>query len=75
MERFKVGSKCGRRLGLLLTIIFCFGIVTLICPVDAAKAESKLAGKEVLIGAAWGITGTWRDWTTKNMIAAQMAVK
>ncbi len=75
MERFKGGSKCGWKLGVLLTIIFCFGIITLICPVDAARAESKLAGKEVLIGAAWGLTGTWRDWTTKNMIAAQMAVE
>jgi branched-chain amino acid transport system substrate-binding protein len=75
METFKVGSKCGRKLGLLLTIIFCFGIITLICPVDAARAESKLAGKEVKIGAAWGLTGMWRDWTTKNEIAAQMAIE
>ncbi|MGD9041168.1 MAG: ABC transporter substrate-binding protein, partial [Desulfobacteraceae bacterium] len=75
MQRFKVGSKGGRKLGLLLTIIFCFGIITLICPMDTVRAESKMAGKEVLIGAAWGLTGTWRDWTTKNMIAAQMAVE
>ena len=55
MERFKVGSKFGWRLGVLLTIIVCFGIITLICPIDSVRAESKLAGKEVRIGAAWGL--------------------
>jgi branched-chain amino acid transport system substrate-binding protein len=75
MERFKLGSKGGRKLGLLLTIILCLGIITLVCPTDTVRAESKLAGKEVRIGAAWGLTGMWRDWTTKNEIAAQMAIQ
>jgi branched-chain amino acid transport system substrate-binding protein len=75
MERIKGGSKRGRKLFVLLTIIFCFGIITLICPMDTLRAESKLAGKEVRIGAAWGLTGMWRDWTTKNEIAAKMAIE
>jgi branched-chain amino acid transport system substrate-binding protein len=44
-------------------------------PPTAAFAQDKLSGKEVLIGAAWGLMGMWRDWSTKNLIAAEMAVE
>jgi len=38
-------------------------------------AQTKLAGKEVLIGGAFGYTGKWKDWIAKNEIAVDMAVK
>lgn len=75
MERSKVRFKSGWKLVLSLTVLLCLGAITFIYPFQAARAESKLAGKEVRIGAAWGMTGTWRDWTTKNAIAAQMATE
>jgi branched-chain amino acid transport system substrate-binding protein len=39
-----------------------------------AGAQTKLTGKEVLIGGAFGYTGKWKDWITKNEIAVDMAV-
>jgi len=75
MERFKVDSRGVWKRGFILILILAFGVLSLICPLDGARAEDKLAGKEVLIGSAWGLTGTWRDWTTKNMIAAEIAVE
>ena len=39
-----------------------------------AGAQTKLAGREVLIGGAFGYTGKWKDWITKNEIAVDMAV-
>jgi len=42
---------------------------------QVAWAGSKLAGKEVKIGAAFGLTGMWSDWTKKNEIAAQIAIE
>ena len=75
MKRSKVRSRSGWELVLSLTILLCLGVITFIYPFHAARAESKLAGKEVRIGAAWGLTGTWRDWTSKNAIAAQMAIE
>jgi branched-chain amino acid transport system substrate-binding protein len=47
----------------------------LLVPSGEPLAQAKLAGKEVLIGGAWGLTGMWRDWTTKNEIAAQIAIE
>lgn len=75
MDRFKTGSKSGWRLGVLLTVVLFFGAITLIYPFHTAIAASKLAGKEIRIGAAFGQTGHWRDWIRKNTIAAEMAVE
>jgi branched-chain amino acid transport system substrate-binding protein len=75
MDRFKPGSKSGWKLGLLLTVILCFGVITFIYPLDTVRAQSKLAGKEVIIGVAFGETGHWRDWIRKNKIAVEMAVE
>ena len=60
----------------ILLTTFLFLMVTLLGPDpdQAAWAESKMAGKEVKIGAAWGLSGMWRDWTKKNEIAAQIAI-
>ena len=53
----------------LVAASFCLG------PVQATWAESKVTGKEVKIGAAFGLTGMWSDWTKKNEIAAQIAIE
>jgi branched-chain amino acid transport system substrate-binding protein len=74
MDRIKAGSKSGWKLGLLLTVILCFGVITFIYPLDTVKAEFKLAGKEVRIGAAFGMTGIWSSWNQRNMIAAGIAI-
>ncbi len=73
MDRFS--SKSGWKLGLLLTVILCFGVISFIYPLDTVRAESKLAGKEVRIGFAFGETGTWADWIRKNKISVEMAVE
>jgi branched-chain amino acid transport system substrate-binding protein len=75
MDRFKTGSKSGWRLGVLLTVILFFGAITLIFPFHNAVAQPKLAGKEIRIGAAFGVTGVFRDWIRKNKIAIEMAVE
>jgi len=75
MKRIKDFSRTGGILILSVTILWLVGgIVSLSAP-RSACAQAKLAGKEVLIGGAWGLTGMWRDWTTKNEIAAQIAIE
>jgi len=61
----------------VLGIFFLVLVVTSFClgPVQVTWADSKVAGKEVKIGAAWGLSGMWRDWTKKNEIAAQIAIE
>lgn len=75
MERFRVYSRSGWKLGLLLMSILCFGAITFLYPLGSLRAESRLAGKEVRIGAAFAVTGHFRDWIVKNQIAAEMAVE
>jgi branched-chain amino acid transport system substrate-binding protein len=38
-------------------------------------ATSKLAGEEIKIGFACGLTGSCRDWCKNNLIAAEMAIE
>lgn len=59
---------------LLMGFFICLAAGVLLCPSPALYAEAKLAGKEIKIGAPWGLTGLWRDWTTKNEIAAKIAI-
>ncbi len=75
MKEIQDTSRIGRNVILCATILwFVGGVVPLFAP-GSACAQAKLAGKEVLIGGAWGLTGMWRDWTTKNEIAAQIAIE
>jgi len=73
MSRSNLQSRSGWKAILLATAIFLWGISFF--PGDIPRAEAQLAGKEVLLGANWGLTGMWRDYTTKNVIAAQIAVE
>lgn len=75
MRRFGGVSGRGRGKGIHFMIIVCLLTILFILPMGVAKAEFRLAGKEVRIGAAWGLTGMWRDWTSKNVIAAEMAIE
>jgi branched-chain amino acid transport system substrate-binding protein len=65
---------CGWKRVLILAVLFSCGPVISFGP-EPAGAADKLSGKEVLIGATWGLTGMWRDYTTKNVIAAQIAIE
>ncbi len=38
-------------------------------------ARGELAGKEIRIGFACGLTGSCRDWCKNNLIAAEMAIE
>ncbi len=75
MNKSKKCSKSGWKLVLLITFIVLVGAGLCLHPSQVAWAGSKLAGKEVKIGAAWGLTGMWSDWTKKNEIAAQIAIE
>ena len=75
MEKFKVSPRISSKLVLFVTFCLFAGTTVFLSPFPASGAEPKLAGKEVLIGAAWGLTGMWRDWTTKNAIVAQIAIE
>ena len=74
MEKM-IGRTRNMRLVVLIATLFFLATMALgIFPGQGICAESKLAGSEVKIGAAFGLTGMWRDFTTKNTIAAQIAI-
>jgi branched-chain amino acid transport system substrate-binding protein len=74
MEKMK-GRPRDMRMVISIGTLFLFMAMGLgIFPGRGICSEAKLAGTEVKIGAAFGLTGMWRDFTTKNMIAAQMAI-
>ena len=73
MSRSNLQSRSGWKAILLATAMLLGGISFF--PGVIPRAEAQLAGKEVLIGATWGLTGMWRDYTTKNVIAAQIAIE
>ncbi len=75
MNKSKKCSKSGWKLVLLITFIVLVGAGLCLHPSQVAWAGSKLAGKEIKIGAAFGLTGMWSDWTKKNEIAAQIAIE
>jgi len=75
MHRKKIHFRSSWKLALWMMFFLCLGTSLGFYPFPALGAEAKLAGKEVRIGAAWGLTGMWRDWTTKNAIGAQMAIE
>jgi branched-chain amino acid transport system substrate-binding protein len=75
MNTSKIGSKSGRILFLFITFVVLVVAGFCLYPAQSARAGSKLAGNEVKIGAAWGLTGMWGDWTKKNEIAAQIAIE
>jgi branched-chain amino acid transport system substrate-binding protein len=69
-RRIPMGKK-----GLVLCAVLVVWVLSCVWYAQPTWAQSKLAGKEVLIGATWGLTGMWRDFTTKNEIAAQIAIE
>jgi branched-chain amino acid transport system substrate-binding protein len=75
MNTSKRCSKSGWKLVLLITFVVVMGAGLCLQTSQVAWAGSKLAGKEVKIGAAFGLTGMWSDWTKKNEIAAQIAIE
>ncbi len=75
MHKSKDHPRSGWKAVLFIAILFSVGGNLCFSPAPVLGAEAKLAGKEVLFGAAWGLTGMWRDWTSKNAIVAQMAVE
>jgi branched-chain amino acid transport system substrate-binding protein len=75
MSKFRECSKSGWKFVLLTTFVVLVAIGLCHPFAQVAWAGSKLAGKEVKIGAAFGLTGMWSDWTKKNEIAAQIAIE
>jgi len=75
MHRSKVYLRSGWKAALFLTVFFFSGTSFIFWPGHIPRAEAQVAGKEVVLGAAWGLTGIWRDYTTKNAIAAQIAIE
>jgi branched-chain amino acid transport system substrate-binding protein len=57
---------------LFLLLVSCFVLTQIVNP---KPALSKLAGSEVKIGFACGMTGSCRDWCKNNLVAVQMAVE
>ena len=74
MNTSKRCSKSGWKRILLAIFVVAIGVTLCLHTSQIAWAGSKLAGKEVKIGAAFGLTGMWADWTKKNEIAAQIAI-
>jgi ABC-type branched-subunit amino acid transport system substrate-binding protein len=62
-------SKAGFGIIILLAIFLFMGLFT------PQLATSKLAGEEIKIGFACGLTGSCRDWCKNNLIAAEMAIE
>jgi branched-chain amino acid transport system substrate-binding protein len=62
-------SKGGFGIIILLAIFLFMGLFT------PQLATSKLAGEEIKIGFACGLTGSCRDWCKNNLIAAEMAIE
>ncbi len=75
MNTSKKWSKKGWKQILFIAFVVLVGTGLCLHPAQVAWAGSKLAGNEVKIGAAWGLTGMWSDWTKKNEIAAQIAIE
>jgi branched-chain amino acid transport system substrate-binding protein len=75
MNTSKNWSKNGWKLMVFIIFALMVGAGLCLQPAQVAWAGSKLAGKEVKIGAAWGLTGMWSDYTKKNEIAAQIAIE
>jgi branched-chain amino acid transport system substrate-binding protein len=75
MRRWKVDRKTkGEKMPLCILVSVL--VVLLGCPFfSPGSAEAQVAGKEILIGGPFGMTGIWRDWTLKNMIAVQIATE
>ena len=56
-------------------VICSFLLFSLIAIIAPQPAISKVAGKEIKIGFACGMTGSCRDWCKNNLIATKMAVE
>jgi len=75
MSKFRKCSKSGWNFVLFTTFVVLVAVGFCHPFSQVAWAGSKLAGTEVKIGAAFGLTGMWSDWTKKNEIAAQIAIE
>jgi branched-chain amino acid transport system substrate-binding protein len=62
-------SKSGFGIIIFLAIFLFMGLFT------PQLARSELAGEEIKIGFACGLTGSCRDWCKNNLIAAEMAIE
>ena len=58
-----------------ISVVFSFLLFSLIAIITPQPAISKIAGKEIKIGFACGMTGSCRDWCKNNLIATKMAVE
>lgn len=56
----------------VITFLAIFLFMSLFTP---QLARGELAGKEIRIGFACGLTGSCRDWCKNNLIAAEMAIE
>lgn len=73
----KEGNKMIRKFSKLafMGVICSFLLFSLIAIIAPQPAISKVAGKEIKIGFACGMTGSCRDWCKNNLIATKMAVE
>ena len=56
-------------------VITCLAIFLFMGLLTPQLASGELAGKEIRIGFACGLTGSCRDWCKNNLIAAEMAIE
>jgi len=73
----KEGNKMVKNLSKLtsISVVFSFLLFSLIAIITPQPAISKIAGKEIKVGFACGMTGSCRDWCKNNLIATKMAVE
>ena len=58
-----------------ISVVFSFLLFSLVAIITPQPAISKIAGKEIKVGFACGMTGSCRDWCKNNLIATKMAVE
>lgn len=58
-----------------ISVVFSFLLFSIIGIITPQPAISKVAGKEIKIGFACGMTGSCRDWCKNDLIATKMAVE
>jgi branched-chain amino acid transport system substrate-binding protein len=56
-------------------VITCLAVFLFMGLLTPQLASGELAGKEIRIGFACGLTGSCRDWCKNNLIAAEMAIE
>ena len=75
METGKTKGKGNGKKVVLFFVVSVLGVALSLPLLFSGPASAQLAGKEILIGAPFALTGIWKDFTNKNSIAIQIAVE